>query len=232
MSVVSTSPRPEPRTPMNSSTAADQSSSRSPARTAPFRRRAYDSTFESMDLGNRDIAPTSVRTSHFLGWVSKLVHDHRSKLIAIARSEGLAADDALDCAQEAFQSFLCLPQARLLVDLPDDSVKILTVLARNLARNGRRKHHRARPHDSSEVTLEAIVADDATADDVVARAEEYATMVGCLHTLSEIQRAVVTLRLVDDVAGEDVAKSLDMTPGNVAIHLFRAKEKLRACLTY
>ncbi len=167
----------------------------------------------------------------FLGWVSKLVHDHRARLIGIARGEGLTGVDALDCAQEAFQSFLCLPQARLLVGLPDDSARILTVLTRNLARNGRRKHHRSRPHDSSELTVDAIAADDASADDVVARAEEYATMVGCLHTLTEIQRAVVTLRLVDDVAGEDVAKFLDTTPGNVAIHLFRAKQKLRACLS-
>ncbi len=175
-------------------------------------------------------APAPQSQGAFLGWVSKLVHDHRVRLISLARNEGLPADDALDCAQEAFQSFLCLPQARLLVDLPDDSARILTVLARNLARNGRRKHHRARPHDSSELTLDAIASDDSSADEIVSRAEEYATMLGCLHTLSEIQRAVVTLRLVDDVTGEDVAKSLDTTPGNVAIHLFRAKQKLRSCI--
>ena len=55
-------------------------------------------------------------------------------------------------------------------------------------------------------------------------------MVGCLATLSEIQRAVVSLRLVDEVPGEDVARLLDTTPGNVAVLLHRAKRALHACL--
>jgi hypothetical protein len=33
------------------------------------------------------------------------------------RKEGLGAEDALDAVQEAFQTFLLLPQARLLVEL-------------------------------------------------------------------------------------------------------------------
>ena len=177
-----------------------------------------------------DLQPHDPEAGKFLGWVTRLVHGHRGRLVGIARSEGLTAEDALDCVQEAFRSFLVLPQARLLVDVPDDSGKILSVLTRNLARNGRRRHHRAKPHDSDDVTLGEIRDDESTADVVVERAEAYATMVGCLSTLSEIQRAVVTLRLLDNVPGEDVAEQLGTTAGNVGVLLHRAKQKLRHCI--
>jgi RNA polymerase sigma-70 factor (ECF subfamily) len=162
--------------------------------------------------------------------VTRLVHEHRAKLVRVARREGLGGEDALDCVQEAFRSFLVLPQARLLVEEPDDSIKLLTVLAKNSARNRRKKHDRARPHVSDEQSLDALGDDDPSAEEVVARAEEYATVVGCVATLSQIQRSVVTLRLLDDVAGEDVAKMLGTTPGNVAVMLHRAKQQLRACV--
>lgn len=167
-------------------------------------------------------------TGAFLAWVTGLVHANRAKLVRVARREGLSGEDALDCAQETFFSFLSLPQARLLVEAPEDAAKVLTVLARNLARNRRRRHDRARPHD--EAAVETLRDDDATADELVERAEEHARVVGCVATLGEMQRAVVSLRLVDELSGEDVARSLGTTPGNVAVLLHRAKTKLRACM--
>ena len=89
----------------------------------------------------------------FLEWVTRLVHEHRARLIRLVRKEGLRAEDALDCVQEAFHTFLLLPRARQLVEVPDDSAKLLTVIARNAARNRRKKHDRARDHMSDENTL-------------------------------------------------------------------------------
>src|SRR5262245_51997339 len=66
----------------------------------------------------------------FFDWVTRLVHEHRARLVRIARREELGAEDALDCVQEAFYGFLGLPQARALVEEPADSIKLLTVLAR------------------------------------------------------------------------------------------------------
>jgi len=175
-------------------------------------------------------AQTAPASGAFLGWVSHLVHQHRARLVRVARREGLDPQDALDCAQEAFHSFLMLPQARLLVEAPADSARILITLTRNLARNRRRRHDRARPHDADELTIEGLHGEDAGADELVARAELHAAMVGCLTTLGQIQRAVVTLRLVDEVAGEDVAEMLGTTAGNVAVLLHRAKQQLRACV--
>lgn len=164
----------------------------------------------------------------FFGWITRLVHEQRGRIVAVAQREGLTADEALDCAQEAFQSFLLLPQARLLVEQPEDSIKLLTVLARNIARNKRRRHHRARPHDDADAIGLADTSD--APDALVARAESYVAAVGCMATLGQIQRAVVELRLVDDVSGEDVAAMLGVSPSNVAVLLHRARSKLRTCI--
>jgi RNA polymerase sigma-70 factor (ECF subfamily) len=168
--------------------------------------------------------------ARFLEWVSQLVHAHRSRLAAVARGEGVLAEDALDCVQEAFTSFLVLPQARLLGDEPEDAAKILTVLTKNLARNRRRKHDRSRPHLSDEAVLGGLEAASETPDELVAAAEEFAAALGCMETLGQLQRRVVTLRLLDEVPGEDVAAQLGITPGNVAVQLHRAKQNLRTCM--
>ena len=168
--------------------------------------------------------------STFLGWVTHLVHEQRARLIRVARREGLDAEDALDCVQDTFHSFLTLPQARLLVEAPDDSAKLLTVLARNLARNRRRRHDRARSHLGDDATLAALPAERAGADQLVEQAEAHALAVGCASTLSAMQRAVADLRLVDEVPGEDVARLLGTSPGKVAVQLHRAKLRLRACM--
>ena len=164
------------------------------------------------------------------GWVTTLVHRHRARLAGVARREGVRAEDALDCVQEAFVSFLKLPQARLLVDLPEDSGRMLTILARNIARNRRRRHDYARPHVADEAVVLGLVASAPSADEVIAAAERHALALGCLATLDAVQQSVVSLRLVDEVEGENVARQLGMAPERVAVLLFRAKQKLRRCV--
>lgn len=166
----------------------------------------------------------------FYGWVTALVHQHRARLVRAVRREGLLADDALDCVQEAFLSFLSLPQARLLVDLPDDSARMLTILARNIARNRRRRHDYARPHIADDAIVQGLASEAISADEVIATAEQHALILGCMATLSEVQRAIVQLRLVDEVAGESVARQLGMTAGHAAVLLHRAKQRLRHCV--
>jgi RNA polymerase sigma-70 factor (ECF subfamily) len=173
------------------------------------------------------------QTSHpdsFHGWVTTLVHQHRARLARVARREGVRADDALDCVQEAFLSFLGLPQARLLVGLPHDSARMLIILVRNIARNRRRRHDYIRPHIVDDAAVHELVSDATSADEVIAAAERQAMTLGCMTTLNEVQRAVVNLRLVDEVPGENVARQLGTTPSHVAVLLFRAKQHLRHCV--
>ena len=166
----------------------------------------------------------------FFGWVTLLVHQHRARLARVVRREGVRADDALDCVQEAFLGFLNLPQARLLVGLQDNSARMLTILARNIARNRRRRHDYVKPHIVDDEVVLRLASDAASADDVIVVAEQHALTLGCMATLNEVQRAVVNLRLVDEIPGENVARQLGTTPAHVAVLLFRAKQDLRRCL--
>jgi RNA polymerase sigma-70 factor (ECF subfamily) len=161
-------------------------------------------------------------------WVTRLVHEHRASLARIARREGLGPEDAFDAVQEAFHTFLTLPQARSLVDEPDQSRKLLVVLTRNVARNRRRLHAVARPHDGGEV--DALPAGEASVDELLALAEEQLRLAGCMCSLGEVPRRVVTLRMLDEVPGDDAARILGITPGHVAVLLHRAKASLQACM--
>jgi RNA polymerase sigma-70 factor (ECF subfamily) len=167
----------------------------------------------------------------FLGWVGQLVHRHRRELVAVARAEGLTAEDAFDAVQDAFQTFLTLPAAHPLVDAGDPSRKLLVTLTRNVARNRRRLHAQARPHVGDAGSLDALPAAEAGADELIAAAQDQIRLHRCVQSLAEVQRAVVTLRMLDDVAGEDVAHALGITPGHVAVLLHRAKANLLACMT-
>jgi RNA polymerase sigma-70 factor, ECF subfamily len=169
------------------------------------------------------------RPDTFHGWVTAMVHQHRGRLARVVRREGVRADDALDCVQEAFVSFLNLPQARLLVGLPDDTARMLIILARNIARNRRRRHDYTRPHIVDDATIHGLASEITSADEVVVAAEQHAMILGCMATLSEVQRGVVRLRLVDEVPGENVAQQLGTTASHVAVLLFRAKQHLRRC---
>jgi RNA polymerase sigma-70 factor, ECF subfamily len=164
----------------------------------------------------------------FLGWVSSLAVEHTRGLAHIAKHEGLSSTDALDAVQEAFHTFLTLPRARRLVDEHDDAAKLLTVLVRNVARNARRRHHHAAPHlDVAELAL----ADAApSVDDLLSRAEDHVRLQGCVTRLSEMQRRLVTLRLLDEVSTGELTSELGLTAGHVAVLLYRAKQSLLLCM--
>ena len=77
----------------------------------------------------------------------------------------------------------------------------------------------------------AAAADTETPHQLVERLEEHVRLLQCVDALSDAQRSVVTLRMLDERPGEDVAALLQTTPGNVAVMLHRAKGALRACLS-
>ncbi|MEW5850907.1 MAG: sigma-70 family RNA polymerase sigma factor [Myxococcota bacterium] len=167
----------------------------------------------------------------FLAWVGRLVQRHRARLVHVARREGVQGEDAFDVVQEAFHTFLGLPQARDLVDAPEDCERLLTTVVRNAARNRRRRHHVARPHTSDELVLEALEHEAPSSEELIRQSEEYVKLRGCVASLVRMQRRVVTLRMLEDRPGEDVAEILGVTRNHVAVMLHRAKAELRACMT-
>jgi len=175
---------------------------------------------------------------NFTGWVSDLARRHARGLAAVARREGLSSDDALDAVQEAFHTFLGLPQARELAEhQPDgpaghddgaDSQRLLAALVRNAARNMRRRHFRARPHQAYDDDRAATAA--RRVDDLLAEAEDHIQLTGCVAKLGDLQRRVVTLRMLEELSGAEVAGELGLTPGHVAVLLHRAKNDLLRCM--
>ena len=163
----------------------------------------------------------------FLPWVAALVHRHRSRLLAYARRRGLDAEEALDAVQDAFISFLHLPEARHIADVDDDALKLLTVMVRHHVQNRRRKRAR---HSRAHLMLEQAEANwSESSEELIGRAEELARVNGCILRMAKLQRSVVTLSLLDEQPREEVARVLGISDGYVRVLLHRAREHIRTC---
>ncbi|MDB4936079.1 MAG: polymerase, sigma-24 subunit, subfamily [Labilithrix sp.] len=165
-----------------------------------------------------------------LGIVSDLARTGRGELVRVARREGASPEDAVECVQDALCTFLQVAQKR---ELPADTARWSAYLAgvvRNAARNKRRLHHVAKPHDDLDALPLPLTA-GASAESLIAEAEEHVRLRACVDQLCETQKAVVMLRLLEEQPGEDVAASLGITRGYVDVLLHRAKASLRVCMT-
>jgi RNA polymerase sigma-70 factor (ECF subfamily) len=167
--------------------------------------------------------------TNFVGWISTLARTHARPLAAVAVREGLAQFEAVDAVQEAFSTLLSLPQARELSLDDEGAARLMAVLVRNAARNMRRRRHRARSHEPLDDATQ--VADDTPGvDALIAAAEEHVALLGCVNQLAELQRHVVTMRVLEELTPEDVAGTLRLTAGHVGVLLHRAKRRLLECL--
>jgi RNA polymerase sigma-70 factor (ECF subfamily) len=166
----------------------------------------------------------------FTAWVTELVDRHRDRLVSLVRRQGLHAEETFDCVQEAFHTFLRLPQARALAGHAEESGRLLTTIARNAARTRRRRAATLRLRTAEAPAVDGLLDEGAGAEQLLARAEETASLRQCVRSLNEMQQAVVTLRLLEDLPGEQVASTLGLSPQNVAVLLHRAKASLRGCM--
>lgn len=159
--------------------------------------------------------------------LSRAVRSERAQLAALARREGLSDEDAMDCVHDAFCTFL---QLAIRGELPPDAVRaaFLAGIVRNVARNKRRRHHHARAHEPLDDVPSGAPASQP--DEQVARAEEHIRLHACIDRLCDTQRAVVTLRMLEERDGEDVATELGITRGYVDVLLHRARGSLAACM--
>lgn len=164
-----------------------------------------------------------------LGILTDLARRKRAELVRIAQREGVSAEDAVECVQDALCAFLQVALKRQLPADPAEWSPFLTGVVRNAARNRRRRHHVARPHEDVDAVPRA--ADEASAEKLVAAAEEHVRLRACVDQLCETQKAVVMLRLLEELPGEDVAASLGISRGYVDVLLHRAKASLRVCMT-
>ncbi len=156
-------------------------------------------------------------------WVARLARDHAGQLAAVARREGASAIDALDLVQDAFHTFLARPDSDRLRDKPDEAARLLAVIVRNAARNHRRRHHRARPHVELEEV--ALAAEQAPPDPF-----EHERLGRCMARLGDIHRHVITLRVLEELSGDEAATELGVSTNHVAVLLHRARKQLADCM--
>ena len=174
-------------------------------------------------------APHGHGLDGFVAWVSDLARRHTRALATVARGEGVSPEDALDAVQDAFRTFLDLPQARGVIGDPEASRRLLAAIVRNAARNMRRRAFRRLPHEG--VTVESELAGAGPgADERLEQAEAAERLHGCVSRLSEVQRRVVRLRILEELSGADAARELGVRPDHVATLLHRAKKELCRCV--
>ncbi len=163
----------------------------------------------------------------FLDALTAVVRSERGGLARAATREGLSAEDALECVQEALCTFVRLQQDDKVQAPQNEWGRLLGGMVRNAARNFRRRHALARPH---EPTADEFRSEAPAADEVLIAAERHIRLRSCVAELCEVQRAVVLLRLLSEQPGEDVAHSLGISRGYVDVLTHRAKSALRACM--
>jgi RNA polymerase sigma-70 factor (ECF subfamily) len=157
-----------------------------------------------------------------------LLRAQRGALLAAARDEGAGPEDALECVQDALCTWLVAEREGTLPGAPGARAAAAFTMVRNAARNARRRHHRKMPH--VPVDEEGALSSDPDAEALLAVAEETVRLRACLASLCTVQRAVVTLRLLEERTGEDVAVALGLSRGHVDVLVHRAKVSLRACM--
>ena len=170
----------------------------------------------------------NVRPSDPLEKLSELVRTERRGLIAAAIAEGATGEEALECVQDALCTFLRVEREGNLPEGPREQTAAAFTMVRNAARNLRRKHHRLKAHDP--IDDDAMNAGSPSAEEMLAYAEESIRLRACLSSLCSVQRAVVTLRLLEERSGEDVAATLGLSRGYVDVLVHRAKGALRVCM--
>lgn len=163
----------------------------------------------------------------YLSPIAALARAERTALCALARSEGMSPADAVDCVQEGLCALLEAARAGALPAAQAEWAPLLAGIVRNVARNRRRRHFLQKPHDDADA--HPLTAGEAP-DVALARAEETVRLRACVQELCGAQKAVVTLRMLEEQPGEDVARALGISAGHVAVLLHRAKLALRSCM--
>lgn len=157
--------------------------------------------------------------------LTTIVRAERRALAAVARSEGLDAEEAVECVQDALATFLSRDVE------PENAVASLKTIVRNAARNFRRRHRRRLPHEPIDAGSEPR-ADAPDVEALLAHAEDVVRLRTCVAELCSVQRAVVMLRLLEERSGEDVAEALGITRGHVDVLVHRARAALRVCMRH
>lgn len=166
--------------------------------------------------------------------LQSIVRDHLPMLLRAARAAGLAPDRAEDVVQETLLTFLSRAHEF------DGRARVRTWLYGILLK--KRAHAFASVRRAQETEeIDAVVEERFDPDgrwarpprgpDAGADAERVRGWVGeCLEELPDRRRLAFVLREVEELPTDEVCKALEVTPNNLGVLLFRARNGLRECL--
>jgi len=167
-----------------------------------------------------------------------IVTRYRARMFALAFRHLRNHADAEEVAQDTFvRAYHGLARFRGDSSLASWLHRIAFNLSCNRYWHSLRRHHRdthaldAAPGDDRQATFADLIASDLPDP---ARAETnrefFAHVTVCMAKLSVRQREILTLRSLLDRSYEEIAETLELTPGTVKSRLARARQSLRGLL--
>jgi RNA polymerase sigma-70 factor (ECF subfamily) len=157
-----------------------------------------------------------------------IVGRYQRRVYRVAYGLTRSHEDSDDLAQEAFvRAWKALDRFRVEEPLYPWLARIVTNLAYSLFRRRRR-----RPETSIEPLIEAGMqwgTDDDPAGHAADR-ERAAHLSAAFEELSDDHRAILVLRVVEDLSYEEIAAALEIPPGTVMSRLSRARAELKTRL--
>ncbi len=172
--------------------------------------------------------------------IETLVEKYTDNLMRAAFSLGFSAPDAEELVQSTFCAYL---DGGNRFERRSQILTYLFGILYNKARETRRYQNR---HDSIDVSMEDSSGDQfdsegnwtPACEQALSEVEHKAQSVEiqkmlqeCLEGLSALMRMAFTLKEVEGMDTETICKALNLTSTNLGVVLFRARNKLRDCLT-
>lgn len=166
--------------------------------------------------------------------LQQIVRDNLPYLLRTARGAGLSPDLAEDTVQEVFVTFLARAEEF------DGRARVRTWLYGILLKKMSRAFEGVRRTQETE-EIDAVVESRFTDDGRWARPPRgpdagtdrervRAWLDECLEGLPDRRRLAFVLREVEELTTEEVCKVLEVSPNNLGVLLFRARNGLRECL--
>lgn len=166
--------------------------------------------------------------------MERVVRECLPALLRTARASGLTSDRAADAVQGSLLVFVQRAAEF------DGRARVCTWLHGILWRKiweQRRAVRRDAEHDDIDRVVEARFDADGNwtrppqgPAEALARGEFLGELEACLGRLPAAQRVAFTLREVEGFETAEICKILDVSPNNLGVMLFRARNALRECL--
>ena len=153
---------------------------------------------------------------------ARLIREHTGLVFTLIRRIVGNRDAAMDLTQDCF--IRAIDRIGSLRD-PRSFRSWLTVMARRMALDHLRRHHREVPVDPS--VLESAAADEPPVGEIDMRSRKRRLLETAIGSLDERDRSLLTLFYFEELGGAEVAEALQIPLSNVRVYLHRARKRLR-----